>query len=365
MVFLQHTMTRGYKLLPIEGTVLEKFLDTISDGPTGVSIFFTLSGFLITYLLIAEHKEHVKISLKNFYLRRVLRIWPLYFLVVAIGFIYPIIRSDHNVGANIFYHISFLSNFDVIRLAETTGKGMLFQNITWSVSIEEQFYVFWPLIFAFLPKRWWLHAILAVIGGSIAFRVIHSEKEFVLYFHTASVLVDLGIGGLMAYLVHEYKPVRSFFEHTSTRQHALYFLFAALMMFGGDRLFPFRYGPVVAHTFSCCSFVCIICAQALTRNTSVMELKHISFLNRLGKYTYCIYLIHPLSIIITDKLSGILHFPLTNFLNVLVMSCVAFMITLILSKLSYTFYESKFLLLKNRFTDPKPVEKNPILVARI
>lgn len=365
MVFLEHSMSRGYKLLPIQGSVLGKFLSTISNGPMGVSIFFTLSGFLITYLLISEHHTFSKISLKNFYIRRVLRIWPLYFLVVAIGFIYPLFKNDLHPGSNILYHLSFLSNFDVIHTAMDAGKGVLFQNITWSVSIEEQFYIFWPLIFVFLPKRWWIHSILAVIVSSIAFRVLNSEKEFVLYFHTMSVLVDLGIGGLMAYVVQESARVRTFFEKVSTKHHLLFFGLAACLMFGGEDLFPFKYGAVVAHTLTCFSFACIICAQALSTSGSKLELKNISMLNRLGKYTYCIYLIHPLSIVITDKLSAKLHFPMTSFINVLAASVLAFIITLTLSKLSYIFYESRFLSLKKRYTDPKVGEKFHTHPARI
>jgi peptidoglycan/LPS O-acetylase OafA/YrhL len=348
MVFLEHAMSRGYRLLPLEGTVLGKFLYTISDGPTGVSIFFTLSGFLITYLLIAEHKEYLHISLKSFYLRRVLRIWPLYFLVVAAAFLYPVFNHT-NYGANILYHLSFLTNFDAIRNA---GDGVVFQNITWSVAIEEQFYVFWPLIFVFLPQRWWLHAIIAVIGSSIGFRVVNADNELLVYFHTVSVLMDLGIGALMACLTHQFTRLRNYFEQCTTKHHLFFFLFAACMMFGGDILFPFKYGQIVAHTLGCVSFALIICAQALSQTRSVLELQHLSVLNSLGKYTYCIYLIHPLCIVFADKMLSYLYLPV-GFIAVLLSAFLSFTITIIASKLSYKFYESRFLDLKKRAAQPK------------
>jgi len=78
IVFLGHAIYPSYKFLPIENTYIEKFLLTISDGGTGVSIFFVLSGFLITYLLISEHEIKSTISLKKFYIRRFLRTWPLW-----------------------------------------------------------------------------------------------------------------------------------------------------------------------------------------------------------------------------------------------------------------------------------------------
>ena len=59
-----------------------------SIGPLGVNLFFTLSGFLITYLLLKEYNTNKTIDVKSFYIRRILRIWPLYFLLIIIGFFY-------------------------------------------------------------------------------------------------------------------------------------------------------------------------------------------------------------------------------------------------------------------------------------
>ena len=178
-------------------------------------MFFVLSGFLITYLLLSEQELTNKISLKSFYIRRVLRIWPLYFLIVFIGFVlYPGIKSlmgmQNLSGANILYYLSFLSNFDFIHMVKNgLNTDAMMQNITWSVSIEEQFYLFWPLLFVVAPKRYWLLNILLIIFGSLFFRIAHAQDKIVLYFHTISVLTDLGIGGLFAYLIKEKTGVRN------------------------------------------------------------------------------------------------------------------------------------------------------------
>src|SRR4051812_12553902 len=69
----------------------------LNFGKVGVSVFFALSGFLITYLLLEERKNFNKVSFADFYMRRILRIWPLYFLIVIIGFfIYP--KSDSSTA---------------------------------------------------------------------------------------------------------------------------------------------------------------------------------------------------------------------------------------------------------------------------
>ena len=69
MVIIAHAISPSYQYLPIKNTILERLLNTISNGGTGVSIFFVLSGFLITYLLVNEYELNQKISVRNFYLR--------------------------------------------------------------------------------------------------------------------------------------------------------------------------------------------------------------------------------------------------------------------------------------------------------
>ena len=94
MVFLGHGLRNAYIYLPIQNNFIGKFLNLISKAGTGVSIFFVLSGFLITYLLISEFELNARISIKKFYIRRILRIWPLYFAVVIFSFfLYPFLKD--------------------------------------------------------------------------------------------------------------------------------------------------------------------------------------------------------------------------------------------------------------------------------
>jgi len=355
MVFLQHGFGDSFQYFSKQGTFWERLLRAISNGQMGVSIFFVLSGFLITYLLVSEHEIKSRISIKNFYIRRVLRIWPLFFLVVAISFfVYPFLRSIMGSFSpsvsNIAYHLTFLSNFDVMRIERYyPGQDVMLQNITWSVSIEEQFYLFWPLIFVFLPKRFWLRAIVFVISGSLFFRVMNHDDYHVLYFHSFSVLLDLGIGGMMAYLIKTQQSVRSFFERTSTATHLFFFSFSFLLVLFNDLIFSYDFGIAIGRFFMSLSFAFIISAQAITKSTSPLNLQNFSFAREWGKYTYGIYLLHPIAINLCEVIARALHFPQTNFVNVFAFVVVAFMFTLLFSKLSYTYYESRFLRMKDRF----------------
>ena len=96
-----HIISQEYDHWGINGTFLLKVLHAMSSGGVGVSIFFVLGGFLITYLLISEYEEVGSISIRNFYIRRILRIWPLYYAVVIFSF-YLKITSNLRLGYFVF-----------------------------------------------------------------------------------------------------------------------------------------------------------------------------------------------------------------------------------------------------------------------
>ncbi len=102
----------------------------------GVSVFFVLSGFLITYIILTEIETTGSFSLKDFYIRRTLRIWPLYFAVVIFSFLlYPYLKSLIGMSTNLCsrpaFYFTFLSNFDTIHIKNyCPGSDALMQNIS-------------------------------------------------------------------------------------------------------------------------------------------------------------------------------------------------------------------------------------------
>ena len=119
-----------------------------SRGFLGVDLFFVISGFLITTLLLRERDRAGAISLRGFYWRRALRILPLYYLVVTLAGIYFVIGRGHLEALQIWpaYYL-FFANF------LTEHIPTLYP--TWSLSMEEQFYLIWPLVMIWLPPRYW------------------------------------------------------------------------------------------------------------------------------------------------------------------------------------------------------------------
>ena len=355
MVFLGHSLSGSLKYLASPESFLGKILNIISNGGVGVSIFFVLSGFLITFLLISEFEFTGRIKIKDFYIRRILRIWPLYFAVVFFAFlVYPFVKSIFYINnpraSDLFYHLTFLSNFDVLRIEKYYhGEDAMSQNITWSVSIEEQFYLIWPLVFAFFSKKIWIWLISGVIIASLIFRIINHKDEYVLYFHSLSVMLDLGIGGLFACLVKKSKRIKSFFENSSTLLHFIFFCIPWCLLFWNNFLFDFEYGNAVSRFFLSVSFACIISAQALTKSDSILNLKNLAFATKRGKYTYGIYLLHPIAILLVNIAIKVLHVADTNFMAMLGAAMISFLLTLLLSRVSYQYFELKFLRLKNKF----------------
>ncbi len=128
----------------------------LAFGGIGVSIFFVLSGFLITYLLLKEKEGTGQIKIKHFYIRRILRIWPLYFLVLIFGyFVVPIIMPDYYQSSPTFFTLKgfFLNAFFLTGVTYVLKLTPIIISIIWSIGIEEQFYIFWPWIIKSNTKR--------------------------------------------------------------------------------------------------------------------------------------------------------------------------------------------------------------------
>jgi len=261
---------------------------------------------------------------------------------------------NNPLGSNFLYHLTFLSNFDVINIEKHCfGSDAMSQNITWSVSIEEQFYLFWPLIFTFLSRKHWMKAIVLVIAGSLTFRIFHSTDKLTLYFHTFSVLVDLGIGGLFALIVKNNSAVRAFFEKTGSKLHLLFFGLAFLLLYFEEAIFNHEYIGSSSRFFISTCFALIITSQALSKSDSLLNLKNLSFASKWGKYTYGIYLLHPIVINMVDVLFRLVHIQKGYFAMSFMFGIICFVLTLLVSKWSYTYFESKFLNMKDRFTTIK------------
>lgn len=166
-------------------------------GWAGVSIFFTISGFLITEILIRA--RHSRTYFKSFYLRRSLRIFPIYYLYIFIATtIFLLVKKQF--PNDFFYYIFYVPNFQWIFTNYVSDLQLAMAHI-WSLAIEEQFYLLWPALVYFLPLRLLSSACFVCIIGAILFRSIFIYVDNC--FYCRSILLPsqidlLAFGGLLA-----------------------------------------------------------------------------------------------------------------------------------------------------------------------
>lgn len=132
----------------------------VFNADYGVRTFFILSGFLITTILIKEYEKTGRISIPFFIVKRALRILPLYFLSLAFVFVLAMFGFAQWKSVPFFYSLFFVFNY-------IPKDGTInYMSHLWSLSVEEQYYILWPLLFALLFRTRW--ALLALCGGLIA-----------------------------------------------------------------------------------------------------------------------------------------------------------------------------------------------------
>jgi len=195
----------GIRALAVIGVMIQHFdpgtIRWIKLGALGVRVFFVLSGFLITGILL-QARQSAEIDarskwrvLGNFYGRRFLRIFPIYYLVILLTWLAGIGAMRESVGWN----LSYLSN--VFFYHRATGSYSVTH--LWSLAVEEQFYLFWPLVILFLPRKWLGGAIVSAICIAPIFRaviVLIGGNDWQASVLTPACLDMLGMGGLVAYL---------------------------------------------------------------------------------------------------------------------------------------------------------------------
>jgi peptidoglycan/LPS O-acetylase OafA/YrhL len=334
---------------------LDRLFLRFSSGSTAVSFFFVLSGFLITYLMLEEYEKTGKFDLKKFYIRRTLRIWPLYYFVLVFGFfVYPFFKShlgfENNIPYSVAYQFLFLSNFDSIRVANEglVDKAPMMIGITWSVAIEEQFYLLWPLLFLALKGRRFWPAVLVVVLVSWFCRTFVFRNE-AMYYHTVAVASDLAIGAAFAMLVF-YNPRFVNFIRTLRRSHIVTFYVLALLYFlYHDVLFSDFAETAFSRLLHTLIFALVIVEQSYAEN-SFFKFGRWPALSAMGKYSYSLYMLHPIGIQFAIVLFRYLQLDRASETAMsLLYVLVALIPSMLLSFLSYHYIERYFLNLKKKF----------------
>lgn len=152
-------------------------INAIPNGPLGVTLFFVLSGYLITKILLKNKQQitqntQIRTAYKTFIIRRALRIFPIYYLTLVVIWLLPNLKIFPPITTDLYqrplYYFSYLYNF----LLQNTHNWSDLLSPYWSLAVEEQFYVFWPLLIFFVPYRYLPILFGATIIGGILSRII-------------------------------------------------------------------------------------------------------------------------------------------------------------------------------------------------
>src|SRR5436190_1539539 len=321
------------------------------NGTLGVEFFFVLSGFLIIYLLIAERRQTGRIDIKNFYVRRILRIFPLYYLCLFIGFVaqsflrYAFGFNQHP-NPDWRYYVFFLSNFDAIVHAFPAEATL---GVLWSVAIEEQFYLVVPFILVVVPVRFYPWVFLSAIAVSLISRANNIDNGMWLARHTFSFVGNLAIGGLSAYFaIMSARFVRFFEDLDATVIKAIYLL-VVIMVFFQSEIFAYSALRVFQVPFIAALFALIILEQVFSKN-SFFKMRNNRVFSACGQITYGLYCLHVLAMSIGHFILSKLGLNTGLWQVIFVETGVNLTLALLIAYLSYRFYEAPFLRLKALFS---------------
>lgn len=335
-------------ILPLH-TDSPRIFSVFTPGNMGVNFFFVLSGFLITYLLLEEEQRYQRIDIPGFYLRRVLRIWPLFYACIAYGFLVlpflmRLLHVAYHEQASWPLHVAFLGNLDSVRQGQQpTSHGLA---VLWSVAIEEQFYLVWPILLMVLFRGWRPGAFLLVIGISLAFRYAHSTNDFLIYRHSLAVMSDMAMGGAAAWASFRYPGFRQRIAGWSRWTITGLYL-AALALLVVQKQLPETAVVVATQRIVRSSlFVLIILEQNYATN-SWFKIKNNRLLTYWGPFTYGFYCLHPIVfewLVFGTERFHLASTPLATVGRVL----LALPLSLGLAWLSHYYLEQPFLRLKSR-----------------
>lgn len=361
--FFAAFLTVGYHILLELGYKLEsygKLREYIGRiGPHCVTFFFVLSGFLITWLLLREKGKTGDIHVGEFYARRILRIWPLYYLIVGIGLwfmpwqTFLFLPDSYYTGiqqltvGRALLWLTFFANFSKMRLI----PNVELISHTWSIAVEEQFYAFWPWI---AKKSKHLLAVMA--GIVVAFAVVRfgiypwvQVPHLMLYIEFMR-FDCMALGGVLAWFFHK-RPDGWLMRQLAKPGWLYFFSVSALAI---TLLKPF----IADYTYYQ-SLLMVVYAGLLGSIARQPEryqgLNHPA-LRYLGRISYGIYMYHPMAILVVINLlqrlgQGSLtlfeRYPIATFL---LYAGASVGLTLGVSALSYRFLEMPFLRLKAKMT---------------
>jgi len=347
----QYKFWAGKETIWGDDSVFFTFIDAI--GNKSVSLFFVLSGFLITYLLLKEIEQTKTVALGKFYVRRILRIWPLYYLIIFIAIFgvanlesfshMQVVMKEH-WSAVLVVHLLILPN--LLRATPVQVPGA---NQTWSIGVEEQFYLIWPILIKWFKKRlmpFLVGFILLKVGISflLEFSAETLDGSIGVGLDKASTIWNLlmieqmAVGAIGALILYQQRDEWLKVIYSRTTQMISFALILAML------LVPYHH--FAFKTLEAMVFTVFIMNVSLNPR-SLLTIKGKAY-DLLGNLSYGIYMWHTIVIAIFIEVLGIWFEDFSLSVSIL-LAILSYAFTLLLAYLSYQYFETPLLKLKKRF----------------
>jgi peptidoglycan/LPS O-acetylase OafA/YrhL len=322
------------------------------NGGFGVQLFFILSGYLIATLLLREEARYGRISLRSFWIRRILRIWPLYYLVLVIGFgLIPALERQiatpgyrDMLRIHLIPFLAFLGNWSMALVTPLPD----WLSILWSVCVEEQFYLIVPLLIAFVARQYRLPLVAALIAASIAVRSYCAHRygsQLMIVFNTFAQFDTLLSGVLLALCLGWDRHRPRLTVWLRWLQWPLYLVFGWLLCqphlahgTPGHRTWDYVW------VWLCGVGVVMVAVWGAGWLRAALSYSRVVWL---GKISYGLYMYHEIALWTRERMYNVLPwFP--NKEELLTIATLA--LTIAMAAGSYYGYERRFLELKRAWT---------------
>jgi peptidoglycan/LPS O-acetylase OafA/YrhL len=304
-----------------------------NSGRWGVTLFFLLSGYLITSLLLRERWMRGDVNLRSFYLRRILRIWPLYFFVLLVAVVWP--RTGHLPGSYFLAYLLLAGNW----ITAISGPPDSWASVLWTIALVQQFYVFWPLVIKFFSRNARFYTAVGLVVVAILVRgylAVGSLLPYTVYPDTFAELDSIGAGILCAIALKASVPI------LPAGKRLLLVYSGVVLLLGCGYLAKtesplFVMGAYPCATAGCLALFLAICGTSFTTRPLVY----------LGKISYGLYVFHLLALrLVGSALGGKAGTPI----RFLIYWGGSLLLTIALASASYRWLEAPFLRLKTKFT---------------
>ncbi|MFZ6744279.1 acyltransferase family protein [Undibacterium sp. JH2W] len=300
-----------------------------SIGAQGVQLFFAISGFLITTLLLRERERNGKIDLKAFYLRRSLRIFPLYYGTLALYIILVFLLERHTaVGQAFFQNLIYFATYTSNIFVDLDGRVIFY--FAWSLAAEEQFYLVWPPLLLWAGSAGRAGAILLLVILACILSQLLGQHYLDL------IQLPIVLSALLAIGLNNERTFTLLYKILAQTWSAP-LIFFALMLSLLSNVLP---GFVSSILFATLVGSCVIRGQH-----SLLPLLAFKPLAYLGTISYGMYMLHMLCKNLVNKFLHLFHLDeagIAVFLLTLLTSAI-------LASISFRYYESWFLAWKTRF----------------